>query len=228
MKYKKYFPILTIISLSSCIWFFELHNYLNFEKLKNHYSSLESFVSENFFLSILCYCIFYIIIVSLSIPGASFMTITGGLLFGQWIGTFFVVLSATIGATILFISAKMISSDTLLEKGGKWVKRMQNGFQNNALSYLLTLRLIPIFPFALVNLVAAILQIPLKTFFIATFFGIIPGSFVYVSIGVAFTEIINQANFSAEIIIKEEIIIALVGLGILALAPTIYKLFSKS
>jgi uncharacterized membrane protein YdjX (TVP38/TMEM64 family) len=206
---------------------FDLHRYFNFEAFKDHQNFLEGFIGQNFLLSLLIYVVLYIVIVSLSIPGASFMTLIGGFLLGQWVGTISAVIAATIGATILFLSAKMASSDLFSQKSASWVGTMQKGFQRNAFSYLLTLRLIPIFPFVLVNLAAAFFQIPIRTFCLGTFIGIIPGSFVYVSIGVAFREVIQQPEFSPNIILDPKILIALTGLGILSLLPVVYNHFKK-
>lgn len=155
------------------------------------------------------------------------MTITGGLLFGQWIGTLASVVSATIGASILFLSARMASSDLLAKKSGSWINKMKDGFKENAFTYLLTLRLIPIFPFAVINVAAAIFQISLRTFFFATLIGIIPGSFVYTSMGVALREVIAQPDFSSGLILNPKVLFALAGLGLLALLPVLYKKFKK-
>ena len=139
---------------------------------------------------VLAYSIAYILVAALSIPAATFMTVTSGFLFGQMVGTTIVVLSATIGATFLFLSARYASSN-LLDNKENFVTKMQKGFQESALSYLLTLRLVPLFPFVIVNLAAAFFQIPAKTFIIGTLIGIIPGSFVYSSIGVALQTVVG-------------------------------------
>jgi uncharacterized membrane protein YdjX (TVP38/TMEM64 family) len=224
---KKYLPILLIISLSIFAWFFDLYRYFSFDTFKENQQSLELFIESNTALSIAAYCGIYILVVALSIPGATFMTLIGGFLLGQWIGSLAVVVSATLGATILFLSAKMASTDLLSKKAGPWTKKMQKGFQENALSYLLTLRLIPIFPFVAINIAAAFFQIPLRTFFFGTFFGIIPGSFVYISIGVALREVIQKPDFTVDVILDPKILLAFTGLGILSLLPVVYKKMKK-
>ncbi|MBX9976639.1 MAG: VTT domain-containing protein, partial [Alphaproteobacteria bacterium] len=174
-----------------------------------------------FALSLLIYSGIYVAVVTLSLPVAALMTLAGGFLFGQEFGTVSAVISATLGASLLFLGTKMASHDVLSSKEGTWVKTMKKGFQDNAFFYLLTLRLIPIFPFVAVNLVAALLQIPLRTFFLGTLIGIIPGSFVYVSLGVALREVIHQP--SPNLIVSPKILIAFAGLGILSLLPVLYK-----
>lgn len=220
---KKYLPLLTIIVLSLIAWLSGVHHFVNLETFKKHQKEITLFIEHRLILSLIVYAILYTATVALSIPVATFMTILGGLLFGQWIGTTVVVISATLGACLLFLSAQTASRDILTKKAGGWVKKMQDGFQRNAFSYLLTLRLIPLFPFVAVNLVAALLQTPFQLFFIATLLGIIPGSFVYVSMGVALKEVIQQPDFKADFILNPKILTTLIGLGILSLLPVLYK-----
>ena len=228
-KVKKFLPLIVIVILSLIAWYFGLYKYFSFEKIREHLQVIELYVHAHQILSVLIFAGLYVIVVVLSLPVATFMTITAGILFGQILGTSCVVISATIGATLLFISTKMASSGLMQKKAGPWIKKMQAGFKENALSYLLTLRLIPLFPFFAINIVAALLQIPLRTFFFGTLFGIIPGSFVYVSIGVALQDVIKQPNFSAySIAVQPKILIALTGLGILSLLPVLYKRFHQN
>lgn len=224
---KKYLPILVIVILAIIAWFSGLRDYFSFQALKEHQQMLELYVLNNKIMAILIYVGLYILVVALSIPGATFMTLVGGFFFSQILGTFLVVSAATFGATILFLGTKLASQDLVKEKAGPWIQKMQKGFQENASYYLLTLRLIPIFPFVAINLVAAILQIPLRTFILGTFFGIIPGSFVYVSIGVGLHDVLQKEEFSAKIILDPKILLALIGLGILSLLPVIYKYYKK-
>lgn len=224
--FKKYLPLLLIIAGAASVWFLGLDQYLTFEAFQSHRAFIELYITQNFILAILIFMAIYVLVVSLSIPAATFMTMTGGFLFGQIGGTAAVVFSATLGASILFLSARLASQDLLLKKAGHRIKKMQKGFQENAFSYLLTLRLIPLFPFVLVNLAAAIFQIPLKTFIAATLLGIIPGTFVYVSMGVALKEVLST-GLTPDLIVDPKIIGALVGLGILSLVPVLYKYFHK-
>jgi len=224
---KKFMPLLLIFGLSITAWMLDLHHYFSFETFKVHQKSLEEFIANRLVLSILIFAATYITVVALSLPAATFMTLAGGFLFGQWVGTGAVVISATVGACFLFLSARMASSDLLNKKAGGFAIKMQKGFQENALSYLLTLRLIPLFPFVAVNLAAALFQIPLKTFVLGTFFGIIPGSFVYVSMGVALREVIQEPDFSPNIFLEPKILLAFIGLGILSLLPVLYKRLKK-
>lgn len=222
---QKYLPLLLIICFSLLAWFLGLKDYFNLETLRLYHGGLSLYIKEHLTLSLLIYSLAYILIVTLSIPVAAFMTILGGFLFGQFLGTCVVVISATLGAVLIFISAKRASKDLLTQKAGKFAQKMHRGFNENAFSYLLTLRLIPLFPFVAVNLAAALFQIPLRTFFTATFMGIIPGSFVYVALGVALQTVIDKPDLSLKLALDPKILLALGGLGLLSLLPIVYKKF---
>lgn len=226
--FKAYIPILLIIVISIIIFAAGLHNYLSFDTLRTYHLDLQNFVMDHLILALLGYCLFYITIVGLSLPVATFMTLLGGFLFGQVLGTVAVVISATLGATILFLAMRSASESYVREKEGPRLQKMREGFQENAFYYLCTLRLIPLFPFVAVNLAAAVFQIPLRTFFGATLIGIIPGSFVYVSIGNGLKDVIQEPNFSPKIILEPHILVGFIGLGILSLLPIFYKRFHRT
>lgn len=227
IQLKRAIPIGLLVLLSMIAWLSDVQHYLSFDSLKVHRLALDCFVAQNLGLSVLLYMLAYIAVVALSIPGAAFMTLAGGFLLGQWLGTGVVVLAATLGATLIFLSAKMASSELLSQKIGGIGKKMQAGFAENQLSYLFTLRLIPIFPFFIVNLAAAFFQVPLRIFLLTTFLGIIPGTWVYVSIGVALRDVIQKPNFTANIVLEPTILMALIGLGVLSLLPVLYKQLKK-
>ncbi len=223
-SWKRLIPLLVLAV--GLIGFFALgmDKYLTFDALKENRAWLLEQVEASAVLAALVYMGIYIAVVAFSLPGGAVMTIAGGFLFGQWLGTGYVVVAATIGATILFIAAKTALGDLLRAKAGPFLQKMEAGFQEDALSYLLVLRLIPLFPFFIVNLVPAFLGVSLRVFVIATFAGIIPGSFVYATVGAGLGSIFDAGGeFSASGILTPEIITALVGLAVLALLPVAYK-----
>ena len=226
-KLQKYIPLIVLITVGFAIWITGIYKYISLETLKEHQNFLKDYVKNNLITATIIYSFLYFVIVSLSIPAATIMTLTGGFLFGQTIGTLCVVLSASLGACSIFLSTKFAAKNSSKKEHGSWVQKMKAGFQDNAFSYMLTLRLIPIFPFVIVNIVAGILQVRLKTFFFGTLIGIIPGSYVYVSVGVAMQTLLNNDNFTPESLLSPDIIVALTGLGILALLPIIYKIIKK-
>jgi len=223
-SWRRMIPLLMLAAGLVAFFAFDLDDYLTFETLRQNRAWLLQQVAESALLAALVYIVLYILVVAFSLPGGAVMTITGGFLFGQWFGTAYVIFAATIGATILFLAAKTALGDVLHAKAGPFLQKMEAGFQEDALSYLLVLRLIPLFPFFIVNLVPAFLGVSLKVFVIATFVGIIPGSFVYATVGAGLGSIFDSGKeFSAASILTPEIATALVGLAILAMLPVAYK-----
>jgi uncharacterized membrane protein YdjX (TVP38/TMEM64 family) len=201
-----------------------LDRYLTFDELRRNRETLTGFVAAMPVLSVALFVLVYTVAVSLSVPGAVVLTLAGGFLFGIWEGTAAVVVGATAGATVLFLAARFVLGDVLRAKAGPWLSKMEAGFNEDALSYLLVLRLIPAFPFFIVNLVPAFLGVSLRTFVIATFLGIIPGTFVFASIGAGLGSTFDSAQeLSLKGALTPQVITALVGLALLSLLPVVYK-----
>lgn len=204
-------------------------SFLSFDSLKANHETLTHFVTDNFLLSLLIFIGSYAAVVALSIPGASILTLLGGFLFGFVTGTISVVIGATIGATVIFILAKTFLRDFFKAKlktdnETGVLSKFEAGFKDNALSYLLVLRLVPLFPFWLVNIVPAIFGVGTLTYIITTFIGIIPGSAVYVSLGGTLDHLIASGQEpNLGIIFDKEILFPLLGLALLAMAPAVYK-----
>jgi uncharacterized membrane protein YdjX (TVP38/TMEM64 family) len=166
----------------------------------------------------------YAAVIALSVPGGAVLTITGGFLFGIVAGSLYVVIAATLGATIVFLIAKSALGDALRAKAGPRIRRMEEGFRQDALSYLLVLRLIPLFPFWLVNIVPAFLGVPVRTYVLGTAIGIIPGSLVYASVGNGLGAVFDAGQTpDLGIIFKPAILLPIVGLAVLALLPIAYR-----
>ena len=207
---------------------FDLHTYLSFEALKTHRESLLDWYARNGVLAMAVFIAAYAAVVSLSLPGAVWMTIGGGFVFGLVQATGLVVVGATIGAVAIFLIARFALRDFFMAKTGDAIRRMEAGFNENALSYMLVLRFVPLFPFWLVNLVPALLGVRLTTYVIGTFFGIIPGSFVYCSVGNGLGAVIDQGGTpDLGVILKPEILTPILGLAVLSLVPVAYKRFKK-
>jgi len=222
------------ILLAGLVAFFAtgLNKYVSFAELAKHHTALAAWVHAHFLWAVLAYIAGYAVMIAFSLPGGAVATIFGGFLFGGMIdgigGTALaaaiVVVGATIGATALFLAARTGLGEPLRARAGPGLKRMEAGFRENAMSYLLVLRLVPLFPFWLVNLVPAFLGVPLRTYVIGTFFGIMPGTFVYASVGRGLGAILAEGKKpDLGIIFKAEILIPLLGLALLALIPVVYK-----
>ncbi len=157
------------------------------------------------------------------------MTFGAGFIFGTVTGTVTVVISATLGAVVIFMIARYTFTDFFRSKMGPLGKRIQIGFRENSLSFLLFLRLIPVFPFWLVNIVPACVGIPLRVFVVGTALGIIPGSLVYCSVGNGLSVVFDsgeEADFG--VIFRPELLGPLIGLAVLTLIPLVYKRINSS
>src|SRR5919106_1568008 len=201
-----------------------LDMYLTFEALRENRALLSQFVAQHAVLASILYLAVYATVIAASLPGGAVLTVTGGFLFGAIAGTLHVVVAATLGATLLFLIARTAFGDALRARAGAFLKKMEAGFRENAFNYLLVLRLIPLFPFWLVNLVPAFLGVPLGTYVLATFLGIIPGSLVYTSAGSGLGEVFDRGETpDLGIIFEPQIIGPILGLCLLALLPVAYR-----
>lgn len=206
----------------------DLGRYVSFESLQSNREMLQEFINQNGFLAALLFGLIYAVVTAFSLPGGAFMTITGGFLFGWLVGGLIVVFGATIGATALFLIARTAVGGFLEARTGPFLQKMEDGFRANALCYLLVLRLIPIFPFWLVNLVPAFLGVSTTTYIIATFLGIIPGTFVYASVGNGLGALFEAGASTDSLlmtIFQPQFLAPLVGLAALAILPVVYKLY---
>ncbi len=200
-----------------------LNNYFTFDALRENRDALIQWVDNYGALAVFTFIFCYTIIIAFSLPGGALMSIAGGFLFGI-VATLYIVVGATAGATILFLAAKTALGDTLRARTDGFIKKMEEGFRKNAFSYLLFLRLIPTFPFWLVNLVPAFLGVPLKAYVTATFIGIIPGAIVYASVGNGLGAAFDTGQSpNLGIIFRLEILLPIVGLALLALVPVIFS-----
>ncbi len=230
---KRFMPIAMLLLLFSFMYYYDVNTYLTFDTLRENRTFLQTYVLDHFYLSILIFMGFYILAVALSLPGAAVLSITSGFLFGSILGTVLAVISATVGATLVFFVAKTAIGKSLHKRTGsqkdsEWLEKLRNGFQKNSFSYLLSLRLVPLFPFVVVNLASALMGVKIRDFILATFIGIIPGSFVYVSIGTGIGSVFESGGiFSIKSIMTPEIAIALTGLALLSLLPVLIKKIRK-
>ena len=221
---KRFLPLALLLLAIVAAFGLGLDDYVSFEQLERNRAQLLAFVERHPLLAPLVFMLLYAAVIALSIPGGAILTMAGGFLFGVTAATCYVVIAATCGATVVFLIARTALGDSLRHKAGPAMRRMEAGFRENALSYLLFLRLIPIFPFWLVNLVPACLGVPLRTYVLATLVGIIPGSLVYASVGNGLGAVFEAGGRpDLGIIFKPEIILPLIGLAVLAILPVAYK-----
>ena len=156
------------------------------------------------------------------------MSLLGGLLFGLLLGSFVVVVAATIMASIVFFAVRTALGDSLKTKAKGSIEKMRRDFEKNVFNYLLVLRLIPIFPFFIINIAAGMLGVKFRDFFLTTFIGIIPGSVVYVWVGTSFAYVIQQGDeIKLDIILEPQFIVPIVALAILSVSLYLSKKLIK-
>jgi uncharacterized membrane protein YdjX (TVP38/TMEM64 family) len=222
-------PLAVVAGGFAAFFAFGWDDYLSFEALHEHREALLAWRQDHYALAALTFFAVYVLVVAFSLPGAVWMTIGGGFLFGAASAAVYVVAAATLGASAIFLVARYALGDVLRGKAGPAMRRMEDGFRENALSYLLVLRLVPLFPFWLVNLVPAFLGVPLRTFVIGTFVGIIPGSVVYCLVGNGLGAVFDSGDTpNLGIIFEPEILAPIIGLAVLSVVPVVYKRLKRT
>jgi uncharacterized membrane protein YdjX (TVP38/TMEM64 family) len=211
---------LAAIFVGAIVAFFALggQHYLSLDSIKANRDALLRFTESHFAAAVAIAFLAYLAATAFSLPGGLILSLTMGFIFGKWVGTLIVVCAATIGATILFLAARYIFADALRKRLGALGEKINAGFTENAFSYMLFLRLVPAFPFFLVNLAPAFTSIPLRTFVLATFIGIIPGTFVFVNLGETLGRIESLSG-----LVSWETFGAFALLGVFALIPILVK-----
>ena len=225
---RRWLPLIAIAIALALVFAFDLHRYLSFDTLRDHRQTLLAMVESAPVLAPLCFIALYAAVVALSVPGGAVLTLASGFLFGTLAGGLFAMLGATAGAVAIFLVARSALGDALEARAGPWLVKMEEGFRENAFSYLLVLRLVPIFPFWLVNLVPAFLGVKLSTYALATAIGIIPGTMVYASVGNGLGSVFESGGEpDLGIIFRPEILLPILGLAALALVPVAWRRFGS-
>lgn len=244
----RWLPLVAIVGLMVLVFAMGWHKYLSFKTVGLNYEALRAFIAGNLALALAVYIAAYIAVVALSLPGGLVMTLSGGLLFGWQVGAPATIVGATIGATIIFMIARSSFGETLAAKAGPWLGKLSEGFKENALSYLLFLRLVPAFPFVVVNLAPALLGVPLRTYVIGTLLGIMPGSTAFSVAGAGLGSVVEAQNaiykaclekagaaaataceykIDTSALVTKELLLAFAALGVVSLIPVLLKRWSS-
>ena len=245
--WRRLMPLIVLAAVAGLILSQGWHNLISFQQLALNQQALQVWISENIIGALAVYAAIYVVVVALSLPGGAVLTVAGGLLFGWLLGGLATVVAATLGATAIFLIARSSLGEPLAARAGPWLGKFRAGFQENALSYLLFLRLVPVFPFWVVNLAPALLGVNLRQYVIATALGIIPGTFAFAFAGAGLDSVLAAQRdayqacqaaraagdppcsfqFDPGTLITTELLIAFVALGIVALIPAIVKKLRK-
>ena len=226
----RFAPIAVVVAGLAVAYAMGLHEVLSLDYLSERREQLHAFVADNPLSSLIGFLLVYALAVALAFPAASILTVFAGLLFGWLLGGAVVAVAATLGATVLFLAARSAFGSLLRERLGERATRMAAGFEEDAFGYLLVLRLAPIFPFWGINIAPAFFHVPLRVYILATFVGILPGTFAYAYLGQGLESVLMAAeqsgrDISLRDLITPEITIAFVALALVAAIPTVVKKF---
>lgn len=221
------------------------HHYISLETVVATRDRFHQALNANVTVSLIAYVALYALLVALSLPCGLIMTLAGGLLFGWLLGALAAIAGASLGATLVFLIARSAVGDSLSQRAGPWLSKLSRGFQKDALSYMLFLRLIPAFPFWFVNIAPAVLGVPLRTFVLGTVLGIIPATFAFASAGAGLDSVILAAKnehaaciaqkgaeacplkIHAGLLLTPELMLALFLVGLVALIPVVLKSWKR-
>jgi len=224
VPYKKIFFFLLFIGLIVVARVYQLDQYLTLDSLKHYKEVLVESYEANVLLFSLAYIAIYVLSVAINIPGAIILTLAGGALFGLWYGLFLVSIASTAGATVSFLISRYLLRDGLRSKFAQTFKSLDKGVSKNGAFYLLSLRLVPLFPFFLINMLMGLTSIRLIVYVFVSWIGMLPGTLVYVNAG---TQLAGLTSLKG--ILSPNILIALVLLGIFPLLAKLFlSMFQKS
>jgi uncharacterized membrane protein YdjX (TVP38/TMEM64 family) len=223
MSFGRIALLLVFAAAVFAFFYFDVKQYLSLDALKANRDRLLTYTESHYASSVLIYIALYCLQTAFSLPGAAVFTLAGGFLFGVVPGTLYVNIAATSGATLAFVAARYLLRDWVERKFGERLRPIQEGFERNGFNYLLTLRLIPLFPFFLVNLVAGLTRIGVGEFVAATAIGILPAGFVFANAG----RQLGSINSLGEIV-SPSVLGAFALLGVLAIVPIIYRRYTSA
>lgn len=226
--WRRWLPLGIIVLGLILVIALDLDRFASFQHLREHHQRLTELVAAHYIQALLGYLLLYVLFVALSLPGAIWLTVAAGFLFGAVVGTIMAVIAATLGATLLFLATKTSLGDYLHSHAGPWLAKVERGFADNQWSYLLMMRLFPVIPFFIANLVPAFLGVPLPVFIVTTFIGIIPATAVFATVGAGLGSVLEtSADLTLRSLMTPQIEVALVGLAVLAAAPIAVKFLRR-
>ena len=240
-SWRRWLAPCAVLALMAIAYALGLHKYLSLQSLAENRATLRDLTNDHWFIAVLGYIVIYALAVALSFPGAVILTIAGGFLFGWLVGGLATIVAATSGAVLLFQIAKTSFGDSLQKRAGPYLGRIMDGFAKDAFNYVLFLRLVPAFPFWLVNISSALAKVKLRSFALATFIGIIPATFTFAFVGAGLDSVIDAQTaahaacvaekgialcpfeLSVASLITPQMLLAFAALGVVALIPVALK-----
>ena len=233
---RRFGPLAGLAGVMLAVYLFGGHELVSLSNLIRQRAALAALVEEHLLLASATFAAVYVTAVALSFPGASLLTIMGGFLFGWLLGGTLTAVSATAGAAVIFVIARTSLGSTLRGEAGPLLTRMADGFREDAFHYLLFLRLAPIFPFWLVNIAPALFDMRLRPYLVATFLGILPGTYAYAFIGTGLDSVIaaqeaadpgcaaaGTCHIEVSALVTGELVAAFAALAVAALVPVVVR-----
>lgn len=216
---KKKLAIIAAVALFIALFFrFDLGRFLTLEALKENRERLVAFYAGHRVAMVAGFMAIYVVQTALSLPGAAILSLSAGAIFGAALGTVYAVIAATIGATAAFLATRYLLHDAVQRRFGAKLEKLNAELEARGLNYLLFLRLVPVFPFFLINLAAGLTRLTLRTFVIGTLVGIIPGGFVYVNAGASLATVASLREVASPRVVGSFAL-----LGLFALVPALYQ-----
>jgi len=224
ISWRRILPLALLLAGLAAFFALGLEHYLSLQSLRDHRHALLGYVAARPLLAPALYALVYVSIIAFSVPGGTILTIAGGFLFGTIEAATLATCSATLGGTILYLATRTALADYFRTRMGPRVQRFEDGFNSNAFSYLFVSRLIPMFPFPIVNIASGLLGVKTRIFVLATFLGIIPATVVFAGLGSGLGKLFDQGRQpNLHLIFAPQIFIPLIGLAILALIPPVWR-----
>jgi uncharacterized membrane protein YdjX (TVP38/TMEM64 family) len=225
-RLKHLLPLALLAAGLVALWALGLQQNLSWASLARHQTELLTAVAARPIETGGAYVVVYTILVACSVPEAAIVTVAGGLLFGTVLGGALAVIGATLGAIALFLAARTAFVDLMAARAAPFLARIRPGIERDGFLYLLAIRLVPIFPFWLVNLAAAACGMRLIPFALATLLGIIPGTLVFAAIGAGVAEVLaNGGTPDFSVVFSPHVLLPLLGLAMLTLLPVAWQAF---
>lgn len=239
-RLRRLLPLAVVLGLTALVLATGWYRAISLETLVRHHAAIDAAIDQHLLLALAAFTLLYIAVVALSIPGALVLTVTAGILFGGVLGGIATVTGATLGAIVIFLIAKSACGEHLVRRAGPLAQKLSEGFREDAFNYLLFLRLVPVFPFFLVNLVPALVAVRLGPFVAATILGIMPATFTFAFVGAGLESVIAaqgaryraclatgatdcRFDFDLKMLLTPELLVALAAVGVLSLVPVLVK-----
>ncbi|RII29787.1 MAG: TVP38/TMEM64 family protein [Geobacter sp.] len=220
MAPKKIFLLIVTATMVGLFFWLDLGRFLTLAALKANRQALYDYYAAHKILTVTAFMAIYIVQTALSLPGAAILSLAAGALFGAVMGTVYANIAATSGAVLAFLVTRYFLRDAVLARFGRHLENINRELQARGFNYLLFLRLVPVFPFFLINLAAGLTRLPLRTFVLGTMIGIIPGGFVYCNAGASLATVTSLHG-----IVSPRVLGSFALLGLFALLPALYSKF---